>query len=312
MRTLKKPVKIAGIGLHSGQPVQMVIQPGDRYGIFFKRTDLKKSDLIPAKFDHVGESNLRNTTVGDLKSAHVQTIEHLMAALFMSGIDTAVIEIDGPETPILDGSARTFYDALSAVDKTAGVTKKIVVKKEVVVKKSEALKQLPFLTRMMVLFHDRMLGRRNNGYVKLVPDDRGLVINATMDYPDKIIGVQNFEFVFDGTQQAVETFLGEISSARTFGRFSEWEYLKSRGMARGASEENVIALNDAGDDTLNPLKWKNEFIRHQIIDIMGDMYTSGGMIVGKVEAYKGGHAMSNMLLKKLFSDPSNYDIIESV
>lgn len=312
MRTLKKPVEIAGIGLHSGRPVKMVVKPGDQYGIFFKRTDLKGSQPIPAKFDNVGESNLRNTTVGDLNGAHVQTVEHLMAALFLTGIDTAIIEIDGPETPILDGSAKKFYDALSAVDKTRGVVKKIVVKKEVVVKKSEVLKQLPLLKRMMVLFHDRMMGRRNNGYVKVVPDDRGLVINATMDYPDKIIGVQNFEYIFDGSQKAVKTFLGEISSARTFGRFSEWEYLKSRGMARGASEENVIALNDAGDGTLNPLQWENEFIRHQIIDIMGDMYTSGGMVVGKVEAYKGGHAMSNMLLKKLFSDPSNYDIIESV
>ena len=311
MRTFEKQIKISGVGIHSGAPVNMVIKPAKKHGIFFKRVDLPNTDLIPALYNNVGESNLRNTTVGDINGAHVQTIEHLMAALFMAGVDSALIEIDGPETPILDGSAAQFFKLFTKVPVTTGTMKKIIIKKEVVIKKKDALRLLPFVTRMMVIVHDWMLGRRNNGVVRLLPHTGVLDIQTTMDYPDKIIGKQTFNFTFDGTKKSVDKFVKEISSARTFGRFSEWEYLKSRGMARGASEENVIALNDKGDGTINPLKWRDEFVRHQVIDLLGDMFTSGGMIVGKLDVYKGGHAMSNMLLKKLFSDPSNYDIIEA-
>lgn len=309
MRTFEKEVKFSGIGIHSGAPVNVRILPSKIQGIFFRRVDIPGSGLISATYDNVGESNLRNTTVGDINGAHVQTIEHLMATLFLIGVDSAIIEIDGPETPILDGSAAEFYKILTSVKTVGKFIRKIVVKKEVIVRKKEALRKLPFFTRMLVIVHDWWLGRRNNGYAKLIPDDRGLVINATMQYPDKVIGRQNFEYVFDNSKSAVKTFLSDVAGARTFGRFSEWEYLKSRGMARGASENNVIALNDKGDGTMNNLKWADEFVRHQIIDIMGDMFTSGGQVVGKVESYKGGHAMSNMLLKKLFSNPDNYDII---
>ncbi len=309
MQTFEKPIKISGVGIHSGAPVNMTILPSHVPGIFFRRVDMPGTGLIAAKFDNVGEANLRNTTIGDIRGAHVQTIEHLMAALFMVGVDSAIVEIDGPETPILDGSAAEFYKKFSKVKTVGNGMNRIVVKKEVMVKKSEILKNVPFLTRIMVVVHDWMLGRRNNGFMRISPNSCGLTIKATMDYPDKIIGKQSFEFCFDGTEKSVKKFVTDISAARTFGRYSEWEYLKSRGMARGASEQNVIALNDKGDGTLNQLKWSDEFVRHQIIDALGDMFTSGGMIVGQIELYKGGHAMNNAALKKLFSNPENYDII---
>ncbi len=309
MSKFTKEIKIKGVGVHSGKPANLIIKPWDKKEILFKRLDMKNSKNIPAKFDNVSDTSLRNTTVGD-ENGFVQTIEHLMAALFVSGVDSAMIEIDGPETPILDGSAKEFIKVFDKVKTSGSKLNKVIVKKEITVKKSEVLKNLSFVTRVMVIVHDWLQGRRNNGYVKLIPDDRGLVINAKIDFPDKIIGKQEFEFVWDGSKKAKDLFLSQISSARTFGKYSEWEYLKSKGMARGATEKNIIALNDKGDGTLNKLQWDNEFVRHIIVDLMGDMFTSGSMIVGRVEAYKGGHAMNNMLLRKLFSNPDNYEIIK--
>ena len=108
----------------------------------------------------------------------------------------------------------------------------------------------------------------------------------------------------------MDNFIKNIAAARTFGKYSEWEYLKAHGMGRGADETNVIALNDSGEGTLNDLKWSDEFVRHKIIDAIGDMYTSGGMICGDLESYKGSHALNNIVLRKLFSNPDNYDIID--
>ena len=312
MPTFKKQIKLSGVGIHSGLPVNVVIKPSKKKGIFMHRTDLPKSDLIPATFDNVGETKMRNTTVGKMSGAHVQTIEHLMAAFFIMGIDSAIVEIDGAETPILDGSAAEFIDAFSKVEKTDGGMQKIIVKREVVVHAADALKDLPRFVRLKIWFFNKMSGRKSDGFVKLSPNDgKSLEINATLVYPEKIIGKQSCTYVFDGTKKSVQNFIKNIARARTFGKFSEWEYLKKRGMGRGANENNVIALNDAGDGTLNKLIWKDEFVRHKIIDAIGDMFTSGGIICGKLESYKGSHALNNLVLKKLFSDKQNYDIVNS-
>jgi UDP-3-O-[3-hydroxymyristoyl] N-acetylglucosamine deacetylase len=130
-------------------------------------------------------------------------------------------------------------------------------------------------------------------------------------YPEKIIGKQSFSYSFDETEKSVDVFIKDVARARTFGKYSEWEYLKKRGMGRGANESNVIALNDAGDGTINDLIWPDEFVRHKIIDVIGDLFTSGGMICADVESYKGSHAMNNLVLRKLFSNPENYDIINA-
>ncbi len=130
-----------------------------------------------------------------------------------------------------------------------------------------------------------------------------------MIYPEKIIGAQTYEYSFFAKKKSYNEFVKNIARARTFGKFSEWEYLKKHGMGRGANENNVIALNDTGDGTLNKLNWSDEFVRHKIIDAIGDMFTSGGFVVGNLESYKGSHALNNLVLKKLFSDSDNYDII---
>ena len=313
--TLSKIVKITGVGIHSGCPVNMVVRPCKNVGIFFRRVDIDGTNPILATFDNVGDTSMRNTTIGARDGAHVQTVEHLMAALFMAGIDSAIIEIDGPETPILDGSAAQFYDAFinAGVVRSRGARRRqIVVRKPVRVNAHEVRRMLPLWVRMKLWLGEKISGRKNDGYVELMPGDTGaLEISATLVYPEKIIGRQNFTYTFHDDGRSVNDFVENIARARTFGKYSEWEYLKAHGMARGADETNVIALNDAGDGTLNKTIWPDEFVRHKIIDVIGDMYTSGGFVVGKLVSYKGSHAMNNMVLKKLFSNPANYDIIES-
>lgn len=310
MKSVSKKIKISGVGIHSGLPVDMVVKPSKKYGIFFKRTDIKDSEIIPATYDNVGETLMRNTTVGKKDGAHVQTIEHLMAALFLSGIDSAVIEINDKETPILDGSAYEFYKAFEKNVSGSGNMRKVIVKKTVVAHRNELVKQMPFWKKIKTIILNHTLFRKGNGYVKLSPNDNGLLIDATLVYPDKIIGKQSFSCLLDGSKKSVNNFVKNISKSRTFGKYSEWEYLKAHGMGRGANENNVIALNAQGDGTLNKLYYPDEFVRHKIIDAVGDMFTSSGFIYGHLESVKGSHALNNLVLRKLFSDKSNYEIIE--
>lgn len=311
MTTLKKKVEFFGGGIHLGVPVKLVVKPSKKFGIFFRRTDLPNSDLIPARFDNVGDTKMRNTTVGDLSGAHVKTVEHLMAALFVAGINSAIVEIAGPETPILDGSAKEFLDAFIKAGVTKGAHRKIIVRREVSVSAREALRQVSFFTRMKILFMNFIFGRKMDGFVKLGPsDNNALNIDATLVYKEPVIGTQSFSYSFDGGKKSVNDFIKNVARARTFGKYSEWEYLKAHGMGRGANENNVIALNDSGDGTLNKLFWKNEFVRHKIIDAIGDMFTSQGFVVGNLTSYKGSHAMNNLVLRKLFANSDNYEIID--
>ena len=310
MTTITKKIKISGVGIHSGVPVDMVVLPSKKCGIVFKRTDIKGSENILASFDNVGETKMRNTTVGKVPGAHVQTIEHFMAALFLNGIDSAVIEINGSETPILDGSAYEFYKMLKSVVGKKSPMKKIIVKKTIVVHRNELIKQLPFFKRIKMFILNHTIFRKGNGYVKLSPNSDGLKIDATLIYPDKIIGTQSFSCLLDGSEKSVKNFVKDISKSRTFGKYSEWEWLKAHGMARGANEHNVIVLNTNGDGTLNKLFCPDEFVRHKIIDAVGDMFTSFGFVYGTLESVKGSHALNNLVLRKLFSDKSNYEIVE--
>ena len=310
MTSIVKKVKLSGVGIHSGLPVNITVVPSKRKGIFFKRIDIKDSDLIPATFDNVCDTSMRNTTIGDKDGIQVKTIEHLMAAFFVSGIDSAIVKIDGPEMPILDGSAYEFCKAFEKNMSNKTKMKKIIVKKTVIAYRNELAKRLPFFKRIKTMILNHTMFRHGNGYVKLSPNESGLLVDATLIYRDKIIGNQSFSCFLDGTKTSVNKFIKDISKSRTFGRYSEWEWLKAHGMARGANEHNVIALNDSGDGVLNNLLYQDEFVRHKIIDAVGDMFTSGGFIYGHLESVKGSHALNNLVLRKLFSDKSNYEIID--
>lgn len=310
MATFKKKIEFRGVGIHRGAPVRMVIKPSDVPGIVFRRVDLDKNFDIHAIYSNVGETKFRNTTIGDMSGAHVQTIEHLMAALMIVGVDSAVIEINGPEVPILDGSAYKFLEKFLSVGVVGAKPKRIVVKREIVVSSKDARKNIPFFERLKFWIINKIAGRKTDGFVKLSPNNgRGLNVMATLEYPEKIIGSQAFSYKFDGTKKSRDVFLHDVARARTFGKISEWETLKKHGMGFGANEHNVIAVNATGDGVLNNIYWRDEFVRHKLIDALGDMFTSGGYIIGDLMSFKGSHALNNLVLRKLFSDPENYEII---
>lgn len=311
MATFKKKFEISGVGIHSGAPVKMVIKPSKAKDIVFHRVDIDKKFDIPATYDNVGETKMRNTTIGKMDSGYVQTIEHLMAALMMVGVDSAIIEIDGPETPILDGSAYDFMEKFLSIGVVGLSPKRIIVKREVIVKSAEAKKNIPMFEKLKFWIINKLAGRKTDGFVRLSPNGgHALNIIATLVYPEKIIGEQSFVYSFDGTKKSRDKFLRDVARARTFGKISEWEYLKKHGMGRGANEHNVIALNAAGDGVLNNLYWPDEFVRHKVIDALGDMFTAGGFVMGDLVSYKGSHALNNLVLRKLFSDPKNYEIVD--
>ncbi|MDR2685975.1 MAG: UDP-3-O-acyl-N-acetylglucosamine deacetylase [Rickettsiales bacterium] len=295
MAGIKNIVKFRGVGLHSGEAFNMTLRPGNG-GVVFTRSDLGKSVL--ARFDNVVGTEMRSTSLEDGK-ARVQTIEHLMAAFYALGIDNAVVETDGAEIPIMDGCAEEFYKKLKPV--VAGrKPKTIIVKKEIVARARDLRLKMPLLMRILGLF--RRGGR--DGYVKISPA-RKAEFSARLVYNNKIIGDQKFAL------KDIKDFEKDVARARTFGNLAEWDALKKRGMARGANEENVIALD--GDRVANPkpwgLRWKNEFARHKVLDMLGDFALAGGVLQGRVESYKGSHALNNLALRMLFSDPDNYEII---
>jgi UDP-3-O-[3-hydroxymyristoyl] N-acetylglucosamine deacetylase len=307
------------------------IKPSKKAGIFFLRTDLPGAKPIPATWNNVQTTGLMSTSVG-VAPNQVQTIEHFMAALFICGIDSVIVEIDALEFPIMDGGAQEFIEILKPLTNGKNKLKKIVVKKEVIATRQEIIKKMPIIKRFALWVHGLKTGRKEDGFVKLSAGSKNLSIDITLDYPDKTIGVQNTKFVFDGTEAMRKEFMKNVSKCRTFGRFWEWGYLKKCGMGKGANEKNVIVLmsektdwdnvqnyaenkkqleillKNKGAETLTPLYCKDEFVKHKLIDALGDFYTSGGMIIGRLESFKGSHAMNNLVLQKLFANPENYEI----
>ncbi|MDR2269155.1 MAG: UDP-3-O-acyl-N-acetylglucosamine deacetylase [Rickettsiales bacterium] len=294
-----KKIKISGVGIHSGLPSEMSVRLTKTGGIVFVRNGIR----IPARYN-VASSRLQNTTIGEAPN-HVQTIEHFMAALFVCGIRNMEIVINNTETPVLDGSADKFIKILSSL-KIKDKRIFLRVKKEIVAERAEI--KPPLFVRIM----NFIKRRRWDGYVKLSPVKRNVLeVNARLIYGEEVIGDQSASFKFDYNdfQKSAKDFVKKIAKSRTFGKISEWEWLKRHGMGRGANESNVIAIDESGTGALNKLYYPDEFVRHKIIDATGDLYTSGYSIIGKLESFKGSHALNNLVLRKLFSDPSNYDII---
>lgn len=281
-KTFEREITIEGTGLHSGCKSRLVISPAPAdTGIVFIRSDLKDNNRFPALYDNVVDT--RNCTcLGNASGQVVSTIEHLMAALYILGIDNAFIAVDGPEVPIMDGSAKVFYDILKK-EKTALQDKK-----------RKCLKVLK-----TVEFADD-----KGNYVRLSPYD-GLKIKFTIDFPSKIVGHQ--EFNGDITEAV---FAEKIAPARTFCEKYQVDYLRSVGLIKGGSLENAVVLD--GEKILNEggFRMNGECVNHKVLDCTGDMYTSGYRLHACVEACHSGHFHNNGVLKKLFADEQNYRIDE--
>lgn len=282
-QTLRDIVTITGIGLHSGRDITMVMKPAEvNHGIVFVRSDMEEgNNVIPALWNNVVDTQLC-TVIGNKHGASVGTIEHVMSALRGLGVDNLLIEIDGAEVPAMDGSAMPFVDAIERI----GIDEQDLPKRMVKVLKE-------------VSVEDK--GKR----VTLSPDE-ACVFAGEIEFAHSDIGYQRFE-----TQLVNGNFKHDIAEARTFGFMKEAEWLRANGLGLGASLDNAIVLDD--DGVLNPggLRFSNEFIRHKLLDAIGDLYLAGAPILGLYDGVKAGHAINNAILHELFSNDSNWCYVDA-
>ena len=282
--TLADRVEIGGIGVHSAKPARIVIHPSDaNSGIVFLRTGLAggRERLIEAKWSNVTQTALC-TVIGDATGASVATIEHLMAALAGLNIDNALIEIDGPEMPIMDGSAAEFVDAIDSVG---------------VMTQSRRRRFLKILKPVKV--------EQGRCRAELRPYSSGMRFDVEIDFEAKVIGKQRFAFDLEP-----QRFRKELSRARTFGFMADVKKLWQAGFALGSSLENSVALD--GESIVNPegLRYHDEFVRHKALDAVGDLALAGAPILGAYVAQRPGHALNRSMLCALFADRSAYEVIE--
>ena len=279
--TLKSAISFTGVGLHSGQPVRMTIRPASAdYGIWFRRTDITDRDaMIPAIWSAVTPSRLC-TVVENGAGVSVSTIEHVMAALAGSAIHNALIEIDGPEVPILDGSAEPFVTAFIARGFVAQASdvRAIKVLKAVEVREGEAV-------------------------ARLEPSDM-LEIDFRIDFADGAIGVQERRL-----NMSNGAFVRELSDSRTFCRQSDVDMMREKGLALGGTLDNAVVFD--GDRVLSPggLRHADEPVRHKMLDALGDLALAGGPLLARYTGIRAGHAMTNQLLRALFADPTAFRLV---
>ncbi|MAF98914.1 MAG: UDP-3-O-[3-hydroxymyristoyl] N-acetylglucosamine deacetylase [Micavibrio sp.] len=283
--TVKQQASIQGVGLHSGKQITLTIKPApENCGIAFVRTDiddLKTDNLIPARWDLVSDTRMC-TYVSNADGVGVGTIEHLMSALRGCNIDNAILELDGAEVPIMDGSALPFVEMI----KNAGIEQQEQSRKVIRILKDVSVEKD---------------GKR----VKLSPADTASFCGEIeFDHPQ--IGKQAFE-----TTLLNGNFMHDIAECRTFGFYHEGEYLRSIGLAQGASLDNAIVLDR--EKIMNPegLRCEREFIRHKLLDAIGDLYLAGAPIQGRYDGFKAGHEMNNEILHALFADKDAYEIVDA-
>ena len=280
-KTIKNKVSFSGVALHSGLNVNVSLIPAEpNSGIIFKRVDLDKNNLVYPNFMNVTNTSL-NTTVENEFGVRISTIEHLMCAVFGLGIDNVIVEIDNNEVPILDGSAKLFIKKIisAGIEVSNEPIKIIKIKKE-------------------IEFSD---GKR---FILIKPSTLSLDIDFELNYHNPIIGNQRNKV------KVFEDDLTDIYNSRTFCLFEDIELIKKNGLAKGGSLENAIVVKDK--QILNPegLRNKKEFVNHKILDCIGDLYTSGYRIVASIKCSKGGHYLTNQLLRKVFQNKENFSILE--
>lgn len=280
--TIQNPISCYGIGVHSGKIIHLTLKPAkENTGIVFIRTDLRDDiNFIEATYSNVTETSLC-TGIKNLSHTKVITIEHLMAAIWGCGIDNMIVELDGEEVPVMDGSSKPFVFMIECAGKKfQKVSKKL----------------LKILREVKAVHKDCEI---------IAEPANSLSIDLTIEFENKIIGRQNF--VLSDT----ESFKNEIADARTFGFLHELDYLKSKGLAQGASLENAIGIDNNGIMNPEGLRYRDEFVRHKLLDFVGDLYTVGCATVGAFSGFKTSHALNNQFLHKLFSDPTNYQWVTS-
>ena len=279
--TISSKVSFSGVGIHTGVNVNVNILPASpNSGIIFKRVDLKKNNIVIPNFENVSEATLC-TTVSNQFGVKVSTIEHLMAAFFGLGVDNAIVELDGQEVPILDGSAKDFIKIL----------------KETGLKTSDVPIKLIKINKHIEIVE-------GNKYISLNKSNTTLEIEFEINYKNQIIKRQNNKV------NVFEDNLEDIYNSRTFCLFEDIEKLNKLGLGKGGSLKNAIVVKE--DKILNPngLRNEKEFVNHKILDCIGDLYSVGYRLIGSLNCRHGGHSLTNKLLRKVFSDNKNYSLLE--
>ena len=281
-RTIANPIKTVGIGLHSGRKSSLSIKPAPvNSGIQFVRIDLPEPIMIPADALLVGDTRLASVLQKD--GVRVSTVEHLLSACAGLGLDNLLIEVDCEEIPIMDGSAASFLFLLES----AGIAEQDAARQFMVIKKPVEVRDGDKLARLEPFF--------------------GFKLDFMIDFKHPAVDKTGQHCVVDFAEQA---YRSEIGRARTFGFAHEVEALREIGLARGGSLDNAIVLDEHRILNNEELRYDDEFVRHKILDAIGDLYLAGHPIVGSYIAKKSGHALNNALLRKLFEDPTAF-VIES-
>ena len=282
-KTLNSEVSFSGIGLHSGVNVDVTLVPANsNSGITFKRIDLEKNNEVIANFKNASSAKLCTKIKNDF-GVSVSTIEHLMAAFYICGVDNLIVNLNGPEVPIMDGSARDFVQII----KNCGLKTLEGKRKFVKIKKKVELKE-------------------DNRSINITPTNNNFEVKFTLHY-EKSPLIQNQT----NSTNFKEKNLEHIYTARTFCLHEDIKAIQSIGLAKGGSLDNAVVVQ--GEKILNEggLRTTKEFVNHKILDLAGDFMLSGARVIGSVECIHGGHALTNEFLKKIFSDKSNYDVVES-
>lgn len=280
-RTLRNSIRATGVGLHSGKKVYLTLRPAAvNTGIVFRRIDLDPVVEIPATAENVGDTTLSTTLVKD--GARISTVEHLLSAMAGLGIDNAYVEMSAAEVPIMDGSAGPFVFLLQS----AGIEEQSVAKKFIRIKREIRVEE-------------------GDKFASFLPRN-GFKVTFTIDFDHP---------VFRGRPACAEvdfcstSFVREVSRARTFGFMHEMEHLRSKGLARGGSVDNAIVVDDYRILNEDGLRYEDEFVRHKVLDAIGDLYLLGNSLIGEFRAHKSGHALNNKLLRALMAQQDAWEVV---
>lgn len=279
-RTLKSIVQMTGVGLHSGRKVTLTLRPtAANTGVIYRRTDLNPPVDFPADPESVRDTMLCTALVND-EGVRISTVEHLNAALAGMGIDNVIIEVDAPEIPIMDGSASPFVYLLQS----AGIEELNTAKKFIRIKKPVRIED-------------------GDKWAEIRPYN-GFRLDFTIDFNHPAIDSDDQKLVFDFSSQS---FIKDISRARTFGFMRDIEYLQSQNLCLGGSFDCAIVLDDYRILNEDGLRFDNEFVTHKVLDAVGDLYMCGHSILGQISAYKSGHALNNQLLRAVLADQEAWE-----
>jgi len=280
-KSILSPITFKGIGLHSGLKTEVKILPAaENHGIVFKRTDLNKNNIINANFKNVCSAKLCTTLQNEF-NVTVSTVEHLLAAIYITGIDNALIEINNSEVPIMDGSSKEFVETITK----AGVINLNTKRKYLKIIKKVELKD-------------------GEKIISIEPNADSLKVDFQLVYANVVIGKQSNKINF------ADADLAKVYTSRTFCLYEDIEKIKKIGLAKGGSLENAIVVKDNKILNAEGLRNNKEFVNHKILDLAGDFLLSGHRIIGSVKCTQGGHSLSNSFLRAVMKEQSNYVIVE--